>query len=305
MTGERLPVEVSHLSKRFGTVTAIHDLSFTVEPGTVTGFLGPNGAGKTTTLRALTGLVTPTAGTATIGGLAYRHLPRPSRTVGAVLDNVAFHPGHTARDHLRVYAAMGGHPDRRVDDLLDRLALTPAAHRRTRTFSTGMRQRLNLATALLGDPRVLLLDEPSNGLDPEGMSWLRQLLRDLATDGRTILVSSHVLSELETLAEHVVVIRRGELVAAGPWAQLTGPPVVVVRTPDADALRTALADTHVEHEGPDRLRVHGLDTPTVADVAARHRLRVHELTTEHTSLEQLFLRLTTDQPTHTGQAPTP
>ncbi|MEU9508753.1 ATP-binding cassette domain-containing protein [Micromonospora sp. NPDC048170] len=305
MTGERLPVEVSHLTKRFGAVTAVHDLSFTVEPGTVTGFLGPNGAGKTTTLRALTGLVTPTTGTATIGGLPYRRLPHPSRTVGAVLDTVAFHPGHTARDHLRVYAAMGGHPDSRVDELLDRLGLATAADRRTRTFSTGMRQRLNLATALLGDPRVLLLDEPSNGLDPEGMSWLRQLLRDLAADGRTVLVSSHVLNELETLAENVVVIRRGELVAAGPWAQLTGPPTVVVRTPDADALLTALTGTHVERDGPDRLRVHGLDTPTVADIAARHRLRVHELTTEHTGLEQLFLHLTTDQTTTTGQAPTP
>ncbi|MGW4501297.1 ABC transporter ATP-binding protein [Micromonospora sp. NPDC004336] len=305
MTREHLPVEVSHLTKRFGTVTAVRDLSFTVEPGVVTGFLGPNGAGKTTTLRALTGLVKPTAGTATIGGLAYRDLPQPSRTVGAVLDTVAFHPGHTARDHLRVYAAMGDHPDHRVDELLDRLGLAPAADLRTRTFSTGMRQRLNLATALLGDPRVLLLDEPSNGLDPAGMSWLRQLLRDLAADGRTVLVSSHALSELETLAENVVVIRHGELVAAGPWAQLTGPPTVVVRTPDADALLTALTGAHVERDGPDRLRVHGLDTPTVADIAARHRLRVHELTTGHAGLEQLFLRLTTDQATTTEQAHTP
>ncbi|SCF11762.1 ABC-2 type transport system ATP-binding protein [Micromonospora viridifaciens] len=304
MTDDRLPIEVSHLTKRFGAVTAVHDLSFTVEPGHVTGFLGPNGAGKTTTMRILTGLMSPTAGTATIGGLAYRRLPQPSRTVGAVFDTTAFHPGHTARDHLRVYAAMGAHPDRRVDDLLDLLGLAPAADRRTRTFSTGMRQRLNLATALLGDPRVLLLDEPSNGLDPEGMSWLRQFLRDLAGDGRTVLVSSHVLSELEILADNVVVIRHGRLLAAGPWAQLTGPPTVVVRSPDADALHTALAGTHAERDGPDRLRIHGLDAPAVAELAARHRLRVHELTTERTGLEQLFLRLTAGEATTAEQVTT-
>ena len=165
MSGQR--IEASHLTKRYGTVAAVRDLTFTVEPGVVTGFLGPNGAGKTTTMRMLTGLVTPTSGTATIGGVPYGQLPQPSRTVGAVFDASAFHPGHTARDHLRVYAAMGGYPDSRVGDLLDLLSLTEAADRRTRGFSTGMRQRLNLATALLGDPQVLLLDEPGNGLDPE------------------------------------------------------------------------------------------------------------------------------------------
>ncbi len=300
---DHLVIEVSRLTKRFGDVTAVRDLSFTVEPGVVTGFLGPNGAGKTTTMRMVTGLVSPTSGTATIGGLPYGRLARPSRTVGAVFDANAFHPGHTARDHLRVYAAMGGYPDSRVTELLDMLGLAEAADRRTRGFSSGMRQRLNLATALLGDPRVLLLDEPGNGLDPEGMSWLRGLLRQLADQGRTVLISSHVLSEIQQLVEDVVVIRRGELVAAGPWSRLAGPPAVLITSPDAETLAASLtagpADggpvPRVEAVGPDRLRVHGLDAPSIADLAAVRRLRIHELVTENTSLEQLFLQLTTDK----------
>lgn len=303
MSGDRLAIEVSHLTKRYGTVTVVRDLSFTVEPGVVTGFLGPNGAGKTTTMRMLTGLVSPTSGTATIGGQPYGRLAQPSRTVGAVFDANAFHPGHTARDHLRVYAAIGGYPDSRAAELLDLLGLTQAADRRTRGFSTGMRQRLNLATALLGDPRVLLLDEPGNGLDPEGMSWLRGLLRRLADEGRTILISSHVLAEVQQLVDNVVVIRRGELVAAGPWSRLAGPPAVLITSPDAEALATTLTGSPagggtaplVEAVGPDRLRVHGLDAPSVAALAAARRLRVHGLVTENGSLEQLFLHLTTDK----------
>ncbi|MEU4788339.1 ABC transporter ATP-binding protein [Micromonospora tulbaghiae] len=296
MTGDHLPIEASGLTKRYGDVTAVRDLTFTVRPGAVTGFLGPNGAGKTTTLRMLTGLVTPTSGTATIGGQPYGRLAQPSRTVGAVFDGNAFHPGHTARDHLGLYAAMAGCPDGRVAELLDLLGLAHAADRRTRGFSTGMRQRLSLATALLGDPRVLLLDEPSNGLDPEGMSWLRGLLRRLADEGRTVLVSSHVLHEVQQVVDDVVVIRRGELVAAGPWSRLTGPQAVLVTSPDADPLASALtaAAGSVEAAGPGRLRVRGLDAPRVADLAADHRLRIHELVTETTSLEQLFLDLTTD-----------
>ncbi|BCY11708.1 ABC transporter ATP-binding protein [Actinoplanes sp. L3-i22] len=295
-------IEIAHLTKRYGTVTAVRDLTFTVEPGVITGFLGPNGAGKTTTMRMLTGLVTPTSGTATIGGRPYGQLRQPSRTVGAVFGTGGFHPGHTARDHLRVYAAMGGYPDSRITGLLDLLGLTDAADRRTREFSTGMRQRLNLATALLGDPRVLLLDEPSNGLDPEGMLWLRGLLRRLADDGRTVLISSHVLSEIQQLVDDVVVIRRGELVAAGPWSRLAGPPAVRVCSPDADRLTTVLRESRpgdgaprVEAVGGGRLRVHGLDAPTVGDLATEHRLRVHELITESTSLEQLFLDLTSEK----------
>ncbi|MFG2043669.1 ABC transporter ATP-binding protein [Dactylosporangium sp. NPDC048998] len=300
MTGDLLAIEVSHLTKRFDAVAAVRDLSFTVEPGVVTGFLGPNGAGKTTTMRMLTGLVSPTSGTATIGGRRYGQLKRPSSTVGAVFDANAFHPGHTARDHLRVYAAMGGYPDSRVVELLDLLGLSEAAERRTRGFSTGMRQRLNLATALLGDPRVLLLDEPSNGLDPEGMSWLRGFLRQLADEGRTVLVSSHVLSEVEQLVDDVVVIQRGELVAAGPWSRLAGPPSVLVSSPDAELFSATVAANpavgtgppRVEPVGPDRLRIYGMDAPSVADLAAAHRLRIHELITEKPSLERLFLHWT-------------
>ncbi|MFD2762877.1 ABC transporter ATP-binding protein [Micromonospora eburnea] len=310
MTGERLPIEVSRLTKRFGAVTAVRDISFTVEPGRVTGFLGPNGAGKTTTMRMITGLVAPTSGHATIGGRPYARLDRPSSTVGALFDAAAVHPGHTARDHLAVYAAMGGHPARRVTELLDRLGLTAVADRRVGGFSTGMRQRLNLATALLGDPRVLLLDEPSNGLDPEGMAWLRSLLRGLAADGRTVLVSSHVLSEVEQLADDVVVIRGGELVAAGPWSRLAGPPAALVRTPDAAALAAALtaagpdpADAfQVAAVGVDQLRVYGMSTPEIAAVAATHGLRIHELGTEAAGLEQLFLRLTGAANTTSEQA---
>jgi ABC-2 type transport system ATP-binding protein len=302
MTAVRQRIEVSRLTKRYGKVTAVSDLTFTVEPGVVTGFLGPNGAGKTTTMRMLTGLVSPTSGTATIGGRPYAQLPRPAGTVGAVFDASAFHPGHTARDHLRVYAAMGGCPDSRVDELLDLLGLTEAADRRTQGFSTGMRQRLNLATALLGDPRVLLLDEPSNGLDPEGMLWLRGFLRRLADEERTVLISSHVLSEIQQLVDDVVVIRRGELVAAGPWSRLAGPPAVLVESPDADQLAAVLRDSRpdgdaprVEAAGDGRLRIRGLDAPHIADLAAAHRLRVHGLVTESASLEQLFLHLTTDE----------
>ncbi|MDG9678432.1 ATP-binding cassette domain-containing protein [Micromonospora sp. DH14] len=303
MTGDHLAIEVSRLTKRFGDVTAVRDLSFTVRPGVITGFLGPNGAGKTTTMRMMTGLVSPTGGTATIGGRPYGQLARPSRTVGAVFDANAFHPGHTARDHLRVYAAMGGYPDSRVTDLLDLLGLAEAAHRRTRGFSTGMRQRLNLATALLGDPRVLLLDEPGNGLDPEGMSWLRGFLRQFADEGRTVLISSHALGEIQQLVDDVVVIRRGELVAAGPCSRLAGPPAVLVTSPDADALAAALTAApanggtapHVEAVGSDRLRVRGLDAPGLADLAAAHHVRVHELVVETTSLEELFLHLTRDK----------
>lgn len=218
-------IRVRQLRKVFGTassaVTAVEDLSFDVEPGAVTGFLGPNGAGKTTTLRMILGLVTPTAGTATIGERRYADLPNPSGTVGAVLDKSAFHPGRTCRDHLRVYARMGGYPDSRVAEVLDLVGATSYAHRQARGLSTGMRQRLNLATALLGDPRVLILDEPSNGLDPEGIAWLRRFLRDLAEQGRTVLVSSHVLSEAEQMVDHVVIISRGRLVTAGPLTEVT------------------------------------------------------------------------------------
>ncbi|MEV6868439.1 ATP-binding cassette domain-containing protein [Streptosporangium subroseum] len=214
-------VEVRGLTKHFDKVAAVTDLSFTVEPGVVTGFLGPNGSGKTTTLRMLLGLARPTSGTATIGGRRYVDLPHPARTVGAVLDASSFHPGRSARNHLRVYGDMISCSERRIDEVVDLLDMPEFADRPVRGFSAGMRQRLNLATAMLGDPPVLVLDEPSTGLDPEGIAWLRRFLRAMAAEGRTVLVSSHVLSEAEQMVDEVLVIRRGRLMAAGPLADLT------------------------------------------------------------------------------------
>jgi len=213
---------VRGLTKTFGPVTAVREVSFRAPAGQVTGLLGPNGSGKTTTLRATLGLVRPTAGTALIGGLAYRSLPRPRRIVGAMLEATGFHPGRRARDHLRVLAAAADVPDRRVDAVLDQVGLADAAGRRVRGFSLGMKQRLSLAAALLGDPQVLLLDEPANGLDPAGIAWLRGLLRGLADEGRTILVASHVLGEVAQTADRVVIVSAGRLRFAGPLDELGG-----------------------------------------------------------------------------------
>ncbi|MGW4855760.1 ABC transporter ATP-binding protein [Streptomyces sp. NPDC004288] len=305
-----LLVEVRGLTKRFGSVTATEDLSFRVAPGAVTGFLGPNGSGKSTTLRMLLGLVTPTAGTATIGGLRYAELTRPTSQVGAALSVSAFHPAHTARDHLRIHCAMGGHPAVRVDTLIERLGLAPVADRRTRTYSTGTRQRLSLATALLGDPEVLLLDEPANGLDPQGIAWLRGLLRERAAEGRAVLVSSHVLSEVRQVADHVVMINRGRLVAAAPLGELerSAPGSVLVRSPDASALRGELlhrgrqAGVTVDAAADGWLRVRNLTDHAVADVAARAGLRVHGLMTRQGGLEEMYLRLTAEQRTKDAEA---
>lgn len=209
-------VVVDHLSKRFGAVLAVDDLSFEVRPGRVTGFLGPNGAGKTTTLRMLLGLVSPTSGTATVSGRRYTDIPRPAHVVGAALEAASFHPGRSARDHLRVLAPQVGVPDSRCDEVLALVGLTDAADRRVGGFSLGMRQRLGLATTLLGDPRVLVLDEPANGLDPAGMRWLRDLLRGFADDGGAVLLASHVLSEVRQVADDLVVIGQGRVVADGP-----------------------------------------------------------------------------------------
>ncbi|MEV0584426.1 ATP-binding cassette domain-containing protein [Nonomuraea sp. NPDC050310] len=289
-------IEVRGLTKAYGAVRAVSDLSFDLPPATVTGFLGPNGSGKTTTMRMMLGLVTPTAGTATFGGRRYADLRNPSAVVGAVLDSAGFHPAHTARDHLLVYARMARHGVRRVRQVMHLTGVAAFADRGTRALSTGMRQRLSLATALLGDPRVLLLDEPSNGLDPEGIAWLRGFLRDLAAEGRTVLVSSHVLGEIEHLAGHVVLIRRGRLVTTGPLSLLYGTAAVLVRTPQADLLaaRLTATGTPVEHAGHDLLRVHGLSAPEVAETAAHHGVVLHEITPERPSLEQTFLHLTGD-----------
>jgi ABC-2 type transport system ATP-binding protein len=242
-------IAVEHLTKRYRDVVAVDDLSFAIPSGRITGFLGPNGAGKTTTLRALLGLVRPSAGAATFGGVPYAELPAPARTVGAVLEGASFHPARRARDHLRILATAGGLPSARVDHVLGLVDLEGAADRRVRGFSLGMRQRLGLAAALLGDPEVLVLDEPTNGLDPDGVRWLRDMLRGFAAEGRTVLVSSHLLAEVAQTVDEVVVIAGGRLVthrrldelAAAAAADGRGP-AVRVRTPQAGELRAALAE---------------------------------------------------------------
>jgi len=215
-------IEVRGLTKTFGAVTAVRDVSFTAPDGKITGFLGPNGSGKTTTLRVALGLVRPSAGEVLIGGVPYRRLAQPRRRVGALLEATGFHPGRRARDHLRVLAAPAGLPDSRVDEVLGLVDLGPSGNRRVREFSLGMRQRLGLAAALLGDPQVLLLDEPANGLDPAGIAWLRALLRSLAGEGRTIVVASHVLSEVARTADQAVIVTAGQLRFAGPLHELGG-----------------------------------------------------------------------------------
>lgn len=298
MSGKGLRIVARNLTKRFGATAAVADLTFDVEPGVVTGFLGPNGAGKTTTMRMILDLVRPTSGTATIGGTRYSALRRPATVVGAVLGGANTHPACTARDHLRIYATMGGLSLGRVDVVIGQLEMTTFADRPARSFSTGMKQRLSLATALLGDPAVLLLDEPGNGLDPHGLVWFRDLVKNLAAEGRTILISSHVLSELEQIADHVIVIRGGRLVTTGTLAGLAAGSVVLIRSPDADRLGRILrehagaVERAVERDGTDLLRVRGFETAEIAEVATAHRLRIHELTPQRSNLEQVFLNLT-------------
>ena len=238
------PIEVTGLTKTFGDVRAVNDLSFEVLPGRVTGFLGPNGSGKTTTLRCLLGLVRPTSGTATIGRQPYAKLPMPTTLVGAALEATGFHPGRSARNHLKIVAAAAGIDHKRIGETLRQVGLTKDANRRVGGYSMGMRQRLQLATTLLGDPSVVVLDEPANGLDPAGIAWLRGLLRSLASEGRTVLVSSHVLSEVAQTVEDVVIIAKGHLVRACPLEELTASrtAAVVVRTPELERLATALRD---------------------------------------------------------------
>jgi ABC-2 type transport system ATP-binding protein len=289
-----MTVEVRGLTKRYGTITAVEDLSFTVTPGAVTGFLGPNGAGKTTTLRILLGLVRATAGTATIEGARYADLDAPGRTVGAVLEQGRFHPGRRGRDHLRVVARAIGVGEERIDELLKLVGLSAAARQRVDGYSLGMRQRLDIATALLGDPRVLVLDEPANGLDPEGVRWLRDLLRDRAHRGGTVLLSSHVLNEVQQLADRVVVIAGGRLRGEGTLAELSGDAAeVVVRTPSPDELVSALADhgLDVRREGA-RLIVPRTTTEAVGEAAHARGIVLHELTQRQRSLEDVFLALT-------------
>jgi ABC-2 type transport system ATP-binding protein len=290
-------IVVSGLTKSFGDVKAVDALSFTVEPGSITGFLGPNGAGKTTTLRMLLGLVAPDAGGATIGGRSYAALPAPNDEVGAVLEASGFHPARSGRDHLRVYCDVNGYPTARADEVLGLVGLTAAGRRAVRGYSLGMRQRLALAVALLGDPMVLVLDEPANGLDPEGIAWMRRFLRELAGHGRTVLVSSHVLSEVQQLVDRVVIINRGRLVRQGTLAELADghATTVAVRTPRPDELAVALSradGVRVERTADDRIRVTGMDAAAIGHLAFVQRVELHELAAERSDLEQVFFALT-------------
>jgi ABC-2 type transport system ATP-binding protein len=289
-------IVVDDLTKVFaGRVRAVDRLSFTVEPGSVTGFLGPNGAGKTTTLRMVLGLVRPTSGRATIGGQVYRHLNDPSRIVGAALESSSFHPARTARNHLRIMCTVAGLPPQRADQVLDMVGLHDAAKRKVRGYSLGMRQRLGLAAALVGDPRVLVLDEPANGLDPEGIRWLRGLLRHLAQEGRTVLVSSHQLNEVQEIADRVVILNRGQLVRAGSIQELTaGSDSVLVRTPNPDPLLAELARAGLFVERPDAtsLRVRGAPVAQIGHLAFSAGVELHELTEQRFDLEDVFFALT-------------
>ena len=297
MVQEGHRIDVVGLTKRFGEVLALDNLTFSVRPGVVTGFLGPNGAGKTTTLRCLLGLVTPTAGSVTLDGRAYRDVENPLRTVGAALEAASFHPGRSARAHLQVMALAAALPSSRVDEVLLQVGMAEFADRRVGGYSLGMRQRLALAQALLGDPPVLVLDEPANGLDPAGIAWLRQFLRALAREGRTVVVSSHVLSEVQQTVDDFVVIARGRLVRQGTLADLeSGPAAVLVRTPTPALLRDALGSTYPVSEVDGRLRVEGGTTDQVGHLAHGAGVELHELTAEASDLEKVFLRMTSEVP---------
>ncbi|MDP2711490.1 MAG: ATP-binding cassette domain-containing protein [Solirubrobacteraceae bacterium] len=292
-------IEARELSKRYGGAVAVDGLTFDIKPGVVTGFLGPNGAGKSTTLRMILGLDHPTAGSVTVAGRDYRDLPAPMREVGALLDAGAVHGKLTARQHLRWLAQAGGLPRARVDEVLDLVGLSEVAGRRVGGFSLGMSQRLGIAAALLGDPPTLLFDEPVNGLDPEGIHWIRTLMRRLAAEGRTVVVSSHLMNEMEETADHVLVIGRGRLIADTSMAQFrqrsAGGDVRVV-SPDAEALARLVDDAGgtVVVDGDGALTIVGLPAARIGDLAAEHRLRVHELTPRSASLEAAFIELTHD-----------
>jgi ABC-2 type transport system ATP-binding protein len=309
MTGQAVAmtsIDVKDLTKEFGNRRAVDDLSFRVLPGRVTGFLGPNGAGKSTTMRLVLGLDRPTAGSATIGGRAYPALREPLRHVGALLDAQAAHGSRTARDHLRVLATSNRIPDRRVDEVLEETGLASVARRRVRTYSLGMRQRLGIAAALLGDPEVVMLDEPSNGLDPEGIVWIRQLLRRLADEGRTVLVSSHLMNETASFADHLVVLGRGRLLADTPMRDFIHArvqPLVRIRTSDPTGLKSALArhgHDAVEHVDG-HWTVHHARVDDIGRIASAAGVPVLELAAEEGTLEQAYFDLTSAEAEFTAQ----
>jgi ABC-2 type transport system ATP-binding protein len=294
-------IEVDHLTKRYGRTVAVNDLTFRVTSGRITGFLGPNGAGKTTTLKAILGLVRPTAGATRVLGKPYRELDDPAHTVGAVLETSRYHPGRSGRNHLRVIATQAGIPQERVEEVLELVAMKEAAKRRVGGYSMGMRQRLGLAGALLGEPQLLVLDEPANGLDPAGIRWLRDLLRSLAQEGRTILVSSHVLAEIEQIADEVVIIHRGRFVAQSTTAELAARAEagVRVKSPAADRLRDVLASNGMSVVVLDDGALGVVDgTPErVGELAAANNIVLHELGAEKATLEEAFLELTAGETT--------
>ncbi len=316
-------IEARELTKRFGDKVAVDHLSFTVEPGRVTGFLGPNGAGKSTTMRLICGLDRPQSGTATIGGLTYAQLPRPLHTVGALLESRSLHPGRSARNHLLFLAQTQGFPARRVDEVLELVGLTAVARKRAGGFSLGMTQRLGIAAAMLGDPAVLLLDEPVNGLDPEGIRWVRTFMRQLASEGRTIFVSSHLMNEMAVTADYLIVIGRGRLIADSStedFIKRSSERSVLVRTPQADRLAKLITDaggaTEPEaaaapgnggggattDDAAAGLIVTGLEAPRIGELAASASIVLYELTPRLASLEEAFMELTADSVEYGDQA---
>ena len=304
-------ISVTRLSKHYGPVVAVDDATFTCEPGTVTGFLGPNGAGKSTTLRAITGLTRPDAGHTAVAGHRFAELPNPARVAGTLLDASALHAGRTGRATLRIAATMTGMPARRVDEVLAAVGMTGAAGRRVGTYSLGMRQRLGLAQALIGDPQVLILDEPGGGLDPEGIAWIRGLLRDFADRGGTVLLSSHLLAEVQATADHLVVINAGRIVAAGALADLLAASGLIVRAADQAALRRLLTQHTVPFTpaAGGALRIDtaaGADAAQIAALAVAAGLALLELRPpDHAGLEDLFFTLTSPAADTGAGAPTP
>src|SRR5215213_200220 len=308
LKGQIMPViDVRHLTKRYGTVSAVQDLSFSVQPGRVTGFLGPNGSGKSTTLRAILGLVRPTSGSALVLGQPFQAMAHPAAVVGASLEAKAFHPGRTARQHLRILATAAGFRRSRVDQVLGQVGLDAAANRRAGGFSLGMAQRLSLAAALLGEPRMLVLDEPANGLDPAGAQWLRRLLRRFADEGGTVLLSSHALSEVAQTVDDVIIINHGRLVTAGPLNHLNAlaETRVRVQSPHAERLQRLLSTRGkvAEFDGPSQLLLTGTTSAELGELASAHHVVIHAMTTQTSSLEDLFLALTGDHPRHPADAP--
>jgi ABC-2 type transport system ATP-binding protein len=293
-------IDVQGLTKRYGEKVAVDDLSFQVKPGIVTGFLGPNGAGKSTTMRMIVGLDAPTSGSATIRGQDYRGLGAPLREVGTMLEARAIHTGRSAFNHLLAMAQTHAIPRSRVDEVIELVGLQDVARKRVGTFSLGMGQRLGIAAALLGDPHTIVLDEPANGLDPEGILWIRNLLKDLAADGRTVFLSSHLMAEIAVTAEHLIVVGQGRLIAdtsvAEVVAQASGDRAVRVRTPDGERLRETVAQgaTAIDATAPGVLEIHGLTSEQIGEAAATAGIVLHELTPLTASLEDAFMRLTGD-----------